>query len=63
MDRKAQVRRERYLYRKYKLCKALISEKEATIKRLEAEIDALHVRKERLGSNWAKARREINAND
>jgi hypothetical protein len=46
-------RRERYLWRKYNLCKALMAEKQATIRRLEAEIDALQDRKDRLGRTWA----------
>lgn len=52
-------RRERYLFRKYQLCKALISEKKATITRLEAEISALQLRKERLGRHWLEARKDI----
>lgn len=53
------VRRERYLYRKYQQCKALIAEKRATAKRMEAEADALLDRQERLGKQWADARKEL----
>lgn len=45
-------RKERYLKRKYDLCKALMAEKRATIRRLECEIAGLETRKERLGKAW-----------
>jgi hypothetical protein len=55
-------RRERYLWRKYNLCKALMAEKQATIRRLEAEIDALQDRKQRLGKTWAAEAKRLRDN-
>ena len=49
------TRRQKYLFRKYQLCKALMAEKEATIRRLECEIAGLQMRKERLGRTWKEA--------
>ncbi len=51
-------RRERYLWKKYNLCKALMAEKEATIRRLEWELRGLEDRKLRLGKAWRDAKRE-----
>jgi hypothetical protein len=56
-------RRERYLWRKYNLCKALMAEKQATIRRLEAEIEALQDRKERLGKAWAVEAKKLRENN
>lgn len=51
----SKTRRQKYLYRKYQLCKALMAEKEATIRRLECELEGLELRKARLGKAWKTA--------
>jgi hypothetical protein len=58
-ERRELERRERYLFRKYQHCKALIAEKRAIALRMEAEADALLDRQERLGKQWAAAKREL----
>jgi hypothetical protein len=52
-------RRERYLFHKYQQCKALIAEKRAIAKRMEADADALLDRQNRLGKQWVEAKREL----
>lgn len=47
-----------YWTRKYKLCKALIEEKEATIRRIECELEGLYKRKERIGKAWVRSRKK-----
>lgn len=49
---------EQYWLQKHKLCKALIEEKEATIRRIEAELEGLYKRRERIGKAWVRSRRE-----
>jgi hypothetical protein len=46
-----------YWTNKFKLCNALIDEKEASIRRLEQELIGLRKRKERIGKKWVESRK------